>query len=166
MMSFGGLGGARRRAWFESGRWIPWTFVGGFVIVVAVNLTLLLLSLGTWPGLETHDAYEKGLAYNDVLDAASAQAARGWSNQTTYSDGELRVTITDASGAGIEGLRVIGILVRPTHEGLDQRVVLTATGGGTYAAKVALPFAGNWDLRLRAEGSGEPWFASTRLWVR
>jgi nitrogen fixation protein FixH len=164
-MTFG-VNSARRRAWFESGRWIPWTFVGGFVVVVAVNVTMLLLSLGSWPGLETEDAYEKGLAYNEVLDAAAAQATRGWTSRVNYEAGELFIDMTGADGGGIDGLRVTATLLRPTHEGTDQQATLQAVGGGRYAATIALPFEGNWDVRIHTEGIGKPWFGGARIWVR
>ncbi len=152
--------------WWQSGRWIPWTFVGGFGVVFGANVALILFSLGSWTGLETTDAYRKGLAYNDVLAAAEAQAARGWSAQIVYGDGRLEVRLSDADGRGLEGLAVTATFVRPTHEGDDVTVLLAAEGAGRYGVPVALPNAGNWDVRLRAEGIGKPWFASQRIWVR
>ena len=91
--------------WWQSGRWIPWAFVGGFGVVIAANVALILFSLGSWTGLETTDAYRKGLAYNDVLAAAEAQAARGWDHAIDYGDGRLDVRLTDADGRELEGLR-------------------------------------------------------------
>lgn len=152
--------------WWQSGRWIPWTFVGGFGVVIGANVALILFSLGSWTGLETTDAYRKGLAYNDVLAAAEAQAARGWEHAIDYADERLEVRLRDADGRGLEGLVVTATFIRPTNEGDDVTVLMAAEGAGRYGAPVALPYAGNWDVRVRAEGIGEPWFASQRLWVR
>ena len=152
--------------WWQSGRWIPWAFVGGFGVVIGANVALILFSPGSWTGLETTDAYRKGLANNDVLAAAEAQAARGWSAAINYEDGRLDVRLTYADGRGLKGLAVSATFVRPTHEGEDFTIPLAAAGAGQYGAAVDLPYAGNWDVRVRAEGIGAPWFASERLWVR
>ena len=147
-------------------RWIPWTFVGGFGVIIAVNAVLVVFSLSSWTGLETEDAYNKGIAYNEVLAAAEAQSARGWSAAMAYEAGSVEVTLTDKSGAGIAGLTVTAALIRPTHEGYDQTVTLAEVGMGRYAAPVTMPLAGNWDVRVRAEGRGEPWYQTQRIWVK
>lgn len=152
--------------WWQSGRWIPWAFVGGFGVMIGANVALILFSLGSWTRLETTEAYRKGLAYNDVLAAAEAQAARGWDHAIDYTDGRLDVRLSGADGRGLEGLVVAATFVRPTHEGEDVTILLAAEGAGHYGTPVALPYAGNWEVRVRAEGIGEPWFASERLWVR
>ena len=50
--------------------------VAGFVVVVAVNAVMLTLALGTFNGLSTDGAYDRGLAYNQTLAAEAAQQAR------------------------------------------------------------------------------------------
>lgn len=150
----------RQRSW-----WIPWTFVGGFGVIIVVNTVLVISAFNSWSGLETEQAYERGLAFNQVLDATAAQAARGWQSAIQFSDGALDVRLRDRDGTGIEGLRVWATFVRPTNEGLDQTLRLAELGGGRYGAGATLPAAGNWDVRIRAEGRGEDWFAATRIWV-
>ena len=71
-----------------------------------------------------------------------------------------------AGGRGLEGLAVTATFVRPTNDGDDVTIPLAAEGAGRYGAPVALPHAGNWDVRVRAGGIGEPWFASERIWMR
>ena len=151
----------KRRSW-----WIPWTFVAGFVVIITVNAVLVVFSLSTWTGLETEDAYNKGLGYNKVLAAAEAQRARGWSASMAYADGALEVELADRTGSGITGLTVTAALIRPTHEGYDQTVILRETAPGRYALPVTFPLAGNWDVRVRAEGVGDPWYQTTRIWVK
>ena len=84
-------------------RWIPWTFVGGFGVVVVANVFLILFALNSWTGLETDQAYQRGLAYNHTLDAATAQAARGWKTTLGFepsgpSSGRLAVSFADPAG--------------------------------------------------------------------
>ena len=55
--------------------WIPWAFVGFFLVVFAVNGAMMTIAFKTWTGLDTENAYQEGLAYNDRL----AEVARGLS---------------------------------------------------------------------------------------
>ena len=73
---------ARQRA---DGWWYPWTFVAGMLVVIAVNIALVIYAVGTFPGLETDDAYRKGLAYNKTLAAARAQEARAGRVDVRYA---------------------------------------------------------------------------------
>lgn len=148
------------------GRRVLWYLLGGFGIVIAANVVLVVFSLSSWTGLETTHAYEQGLRYNDVLAATEAQAARGWSAKLRYEAGEFIVLLRDRDGNGIAGQRVAATFVRPTHEGFDQTVALKAQGDGRYGASVTLPMLGNWDVHVRAEGRGDAWFTTKRIRVR
>ena len=48
-------------------RWIPWAFVAFFGVVLAANAAMVVIALASWPGLETQQAYQRGLAYDDAL---------------------------------------------------------------------------------------------------
>lgn len=147
-------------------RWIPWTFVGGFAVIIIANSVLVIFSITSWTGLETEDAYNKGLSYNKVLEAAQAQNARGWSTDVDYAAGHLVIRVVDRDGQGIGGLAMQATLIRPTHEGFDQSILLQASEPGRYVAALALPLAGNWDVRVQATGVGDPWYQSQRIWVK
>lgn len=148
------------------GRRVLWYLIGGFGIVIAANAALVVFALSSWTGLETTHAYDRGLHYNDVLAAAEAQAARGWTSKLRYEGGRLTVQLNDRDGNGIAGQRVAATFKRPTQEGYDQTVALRAEGGGRYGADVALPMLGNWDVHVRAEGQGRAWFATERIRVK
>ncbi len=146
------MAGPRPRGW-----WYPWIFVAGMALVVAVNGVLVVYAVGTFPGLETDDHYRKGLAYNDNLAGARAQDALGWHMDLAFvavesaaRSGDLVVRFSDADGRPIEDLEVRVLLVRPTHEGFDDGVALDHRGAGTYAAFVAPPLAGQWEVRVQA----------------
>lgn len=135
------------------GRWYPWMFVGFFGVVFAVNAVMIGIAASTWTGLETRDHYRKGLAYNDVIDAAKAQQARGWQAVLGWTAlegtrGEMAVTLRDRNGDPINGAGVVVELRRPTQASMDMLVPLVARGDGRYVARETLPAAGNWDARL------------------
>ncbi len=60
------------------GWWYPWIFVAGFLVVIAVNGTMLFFATSTFSGLSVERAFERGNAYNAEIAAERAQAARGF----------------------------------------------------------------------------------------
>lgn len=126
--------------------WIPWVFVGGLLLVVAVNAVLVVTAIGSFTGLTTGKSYDKGRAYNHVLAEAARQDALGWSAAVTLSDGVLRVAVRDRAGAPVEG-RLEGVLRRPI-EGTELPFEAAAAAPGAWMGPVALR-AGQWEARLR-----------------
>ncbi|QLH39782.1 MAG: FixH family protein [Defluviicoccus sp.] len=82
---------AQRR---PQGWWYPWTFVVGMLVVVAVNVVLITYAIGTFPGLDTEDAYRKGITYNQTLAAAHEQEARGWQADIQFHNTDETTTGT------------------------------------------------------------------------
>lgn len=131
------------------------------LFVVAVNGLLIYLALSTWTGIETEGAYQKGIAYNDVLSGAKRQAELGWTvkaaiktTQAPDTPQTIRAAYHDRTGAPITGLTVRAYLKRPVHEGFDQELMLTPTDGGRYQGHVRIPLPGQWELRLVARDTG------------
>jgi nitrogen fixation protein FixH len=158
--------GEKRRS-----NWIPWAFVGGFVIIIIASLILALFALDTFTGLETEQPYRKGIAYNDVIAAREAQAARGWRVESAYASaggdaGLFTVTFQDKDGTALDGLTVVAEFGRAVDARYDREIVLQAAGGGSYEAVVELPFKGDWQADIRATGIGDPYRLRERFWVR
>lgn len=161
----------------QPGWWYPWIFVGGMLIVIAVNAVLVILAVSTFSGLETTDHYRKGLAYQDALDATARQAKRGWSVQVDFqprtagaasggqSSGELALVFADRNGAPLERLEVEAQLTRPTQSGFDQTVVLESEGGGRYRTSIVFPLPGQWNLRILAREDDARFQSTHRLFV-
>ena len=59
-------------------RYIPWLFVAGFAIVVAVNATMITFAVGSFSGLYTPKPRERGLHYNGVVAEQKSRDALGW----------------------------------------------------------------------------------------
>lgn len=161
----------------QSGWWYPWIFVGGMALVIAVNVVLVVLAVTTFPGLDTEDHYERGIAYNEALAGAREQTALGWSADIRYEGGgaaaasgahvgQLVVTLRDKLGNPLTGLDVDVRLVRPTHDGFDTRATLIRRGDGAYASPLSLPLAGQWDAYLVARKNGTTFQESHRLFVK
>lgn len=151
--------------------WVPMLFVAGFLVVVGVNAVLIFFAEDTFSGLETQNAYERGLDYNKALDGEAAQERLAWQYQATVSDrGDgrrmLRVRMMDHEGRPLDGLKLDAYLVRPSNEGMDLSLVTRPIGDGAYAVEFALPAPGQWDLRLVAHRGDVAWQYSERLFLK
>lgn len=158
----------------QAPRWsklIPWMFVGGFAIVIAVNGALIYFANSSFSGLETDHAYEIGLHYNQSLEAAAAQEKLGWRGEISLSepsDGQraLSVLFADKLERPIDGLKVEAHLLRPSNAGMDVNLVLDGKGNGRYVSDVTLPAPGNWDVRIVAHDNEHSWQKSERLFAK
>ncbi len=144
-------------------RHIPWLFVLGFAIVVAVNGVMIWFAVGSFSGLYTPKPRDRGLRYNDVVAAQQARDTLGWrieANWRPRSD-RLELVLTDRTGAPLDGARVTVELVRPAEKRPPLGVTMAAVDAGRHAGYAALPARGNWDLDIVVERDGQR-FAQTR----
>lgn len=155
-------------------RWsklIPWMFVGGFAIVIAVNGALIYFAQSSFSGLETEHAYDRGLDYNQTLEAAAAQEKLGWRGDIALSPAaggkhELAVLFADRLERPLDGLKIEAHLVRPANAGMDLNLVLAGKGNGRYVAELALPALGQWEIRIVARDHENSWQKSERLFAK
>lgn len=152
-------------------RWIPWAFVAFFGVVLAANATMIVIAIATWPGLETRQAYQRGLAHDEALEAAAAQAALGWQvgfafEQTGDRSGALRLDLADRFGNRLEEAKVQVAFVRPTHGGYDLVVDLPHYYGGRYLHDIALPLAGQWEARVHIVARAGEYRLRERIYLK
>jgi nitrogen fixation protein FixH len=133
-------GAARRSAW------IPWVFVGGMGIVVAVNAVLIVLALSTFTGTTVPRAFERGRQYDLVLAEAARQAALGWQVEVALNGNSLTVTARDAEGRPLIAT-VEGALHRPLQD-LALPVGFQPVGSGRWAGIADIPLPGQWEARI------------------
>jgi nitrogen fixation protein FixH len=159
------------KQWFFGGhRWIPLLFILFFLGLFAVTGNFVRLALSTFPGLVSTNAYERGLAYDDVIAAEQAQAERGW--QMAFDLPELSgegqiaaLTLVDREGNPIADANVIMMAERMTRYAQQVRVTLTDHGNGRYEAPIAFPIAGRWFVSVLADVSGERHFETREIYL-
>ncbi|WP_341367108.1 FixH family protein [Yoonia sp. BS5-3] len=117
--------------------------VGGFGIILAVNLTLAFNAIATFPGVETRNSYVVSQQFE--ADRAAQNALR-WDVSATITGGVLRVTIQDAAGTPVEAEVTRAVLGRATNTGEDSTPAFTWDGRALTAPVTAQD--GYWNLRL------------------
>jgi nitrogen fixation protein FixH len=126
--------------------WIPWMFVGGMGIVVAVNMVFVFFALTTFTGTTVPRAFERGRQYDLVMAEAARQAALGWQVDLVLVGNRLTVTARDADGRPLAA-RVEGALHRPLQD-LALPIGFQAVGSGRWAGEADVPLPGQWEARI------------------
>lgn len=129
-------------------RIIPWYFVMGFLVVLAVNSFFVYTAVRSNPGVVTEHAYEQGLAYNSVLAETRTEQALGWKGSIRYDQGMLHFTVHDQPGRFLSGATVKAYIDRPLKAGLSQTVALKETSNESYSAPVSFTDPGQWDVTV------------------
>lgn len=117
--------------------------VGGFGIIIGVNLILAWNAVATFPGLEARNSYEVSQTFQ--ADRA-AQLALRWDVSADITGGVLTVTILDDGGNPVEAEVTQAILGQATNVRMDSTPTFTWTGSN-YTAPVTMT-KGYWNLRL------------------
>lgn len=155
-----------------TGRHVLFLMLGFFGIIIATDAYLVYKAVSTFGGVETQDAYRKGLQYNQRIADARVQSDLGWTEkaQIDATTGELKVAITDRDGKAVEGLTMRAVVGRPATNAEDRTVALTPVASGVYAAALGDIEPGNWVATLTAGKSGTDgvlqvqYQAKVRLW--
>lgn len=142
-------------------RIIPWYFVIFFVFLAIINGIMVTLAFDSFSGLVTEHPYEKGIAYNKVVEAAKKQAALGWHGRVSYENNAITYTLTDATKKPMVTKKATAYFSRPTQAGMDFSVPLT---GETTA--VTFPAQGLWEVRVVAETDEHSFQHSERIIVK
>lgn len=149
-------------------RYIPWLFVAGFALVVAVNATMIWFAVGSFSGLYTPKPRERGLHYNEIVAEQRTRDALGWrvAAQWQTQPGRLEIAVFDAAGQPLAGAHMFATLVRPVEKRPPLPVLVSAVDVGRFAGPVDLPVRGNWDVDIVVERDGERYALTRRMFLR
>ncbi|MCA8884067.1 MAG: FixH family protein [Rhodobacteraceae bacterium] len=128
-----------------TGRQVLIFTVGAFGIIVAVNITLAVKAVRTFPGLEVANSY---VASQEFDKARAAQLALGWNVTADYRPGVLEVAFTydDGRPADVASLTALVGWATSTR---DDFVPEFTKAGGVFTAPATME-PGNWNIRLKA----------------
>ena len=135
-----------------TGRHVLWGFIVFFGLIFAMNGVFLYYALSTHTGLDTTNAYRRGLDYNSRLAAEKRQNRLGWQAALTLAPQRDRLTLIVKSKTGlpVSYLDVSALLGRPATDKFDHKLVLKEDSPGRYEADFAPLDAGNWIVTIEA----------------
>jgi len=145
--------------------------VGFFAVIVLVDGFMIYQAVSTFGGIETPDAYRKGVAYNESIAKDEQQSLLGWKDAVKVSGAphRLQVALYDKGDVPVAGKRVVATVGRPATDRYDVTLTLSETSPGLYEAALPSASGGTWIVDLSAYdggSSGEPIYqARRRAWI-
>ncbi|MCF7821936.1 MAG: FixH family protein [Mariprofundaceae bacterium] len=152
----------------------PWIrfCIGLLLTVVVVNVSFVVISATTNPGLVTEEYYRYGMQQNRIDKMYRKQLDRGWQVEMVIpakidpgTAFNVRVKAMDKQGTPISGARSELVAYRPSDADQDATIELQETSKGIYAASLNLPDIGIWDINLLFESEGEKHSLRQRIYV-
>lgn len=151
----------------QRSRWIPWAFVGAFMIVAAVNAGLAIMASRSWTGVVTETPYDTGNDYNRVIAETARETALGWkvgAEAVKADNGKVRISVSvDAVDKPL--IAIEGSLLRPIGMQAPVPLSFEAVAPGRFQTELKLPEQGAWDLHLVIRGKDGQLRTSRRLFV-
>lgn len=144
-----------------TGRRVWWYFVAFFGFIAAINAVMVTLAIRTHSGVVTDHAYEKGLAYNQTIQAQEKQQALAWKAAIDYKNGMLHFVLYDKRNNPILPEQAVATITRPTKSDMDFVVPLN----GTETA-IDFPAKGLWMVRVDVQHEGAHYQQSKRIVVK
>lgn len=140
-----------------TGRHLALLMTGFFGVVIAVNMTLANLAVGTFSGTVVENSYVASQGFNRLLGEARADKALGWKFALARGEhGAVRFTLRDASGRPLSGATVRGQADHPLGAKAPVLLAPREVAPGIYEA--ALP-AGRWHVGIEVRAAGHVWHA-------
>lgn len=129
-----------------TGRKFLMIVIAFFGVVIAVNVTMAVKAVKTFPGLEVSNSYVASQTFDK--DRA-AQEALGWVVEPSYERGFLSLVIRDRGGLPAPVSDISVLVGRTTMANEDMRPEFRYSGG-IFSAPVELGY-GAWLIHLEAK---------------
>lgn len=142
-----------------TGRHMAALIVGGFGIVIAVNLAMAVLASSTFGGVVVENSYAASQEFNSWLDAAERDQGLGWDIGVTRNDaGRLVVSTANVPAGAV----VSGVARHPLGVEADRVLDFEDVAGERFISRQRLP-GGRWTLRLVVTAGGKNWRGERQL---
>lgn len=148
----------RTRAKF-TGRHMTLVFVGGFGIVIAVNLVMASVAIGSFHGTVVDNSYVASQNYNGWLAKAEASRKLGWEVRATQrADGRV---VLDTAGVPAAA-QLAAEAERPLGAREATPLTFAPAGEGRWISDKALA-DGRWQMRIAIEAPQGTWAGESTL---
>ena len=133
--------------------------VGGFGVVVAVNLVMATLAVRGFSGVVVENSYVASQKFNGWLEEAKRETDLGWSATMDRDQaGRLTVLTKDVPA----GATVTTAIRRPIGPPEHETLTLAQMGPDRFASHDPLP-DGRWIARLKISFEGRDWSTEREL---
>ena len=134
-----------------------------FAVIIAVDVSFMVMAIRTFPGQVSVTPYEDGLLYNRHIAQLDAQARLGWRAAAGAEPGQVTLELRDRQDRPLTGLTITGRLERPATETGRVPLRFVEVSPGRYLAPAG-HIAGAWDLTAEArDPKGAVFVAERRL---
>lgn len=129
-----------------TGRHVLIITLSAFGVIIAVNLVMAFLAVGSFPGLEVKNSY---VASQQFDRERAAQQHLGWTARASQDGGQIVIEIVDGQGHHPVLRDFSATIGRPTHKRDDVTPAFDLAGGGVYRAPLRLA-PGAWTIHVQA----------------
>ena len=142
-----------------TGRHMTYVLLGGFGVVIAVNLFMATLAVRGFGGLVVENSYVASQNFNTWLEEAERGEALDWrADIARDSEGRLEV-ITKGVPAGAQ---VTAEIRRPLGQPEHDTLALSDTANGLFTSEDIIP-QGRWIIRLTITADGQSWSTEKQI---
>ena len=137
-----------------TGRHMAAILIGFFGVVIAVNLLMARMAIGTFGGTVVDNSYVASQNFNNWLAQARAEQALGWRIEVARDGGDhLAVTVRDAAGAALPAAQVTALARHPLGRKPERIMRFEDIGAGGFRSTASLG-AGRWQMVITVESDG------------
>lgn len=140
-----------------TGKHVLLMVVSFFTVITAVNIFMASQAIGTFPGVEAKNTY---YASQNFDASRKKQEALGWTVSDSLRDGELRLSMTERSGAPAK-VKDFQVLIGRATESTGDLAPVFAREGADFVTPLELA-PGKWLLRLQAVAEDGTLFRQNR----
>lgn len=142
-----------------TGRHMAMVFVGGFGIVIAVNLVMASFAVGGFHGVVVENSYVASQNFNRWLDKAEQSRALGWEVRSERgADGRVMLTTQGVPAGAV----ITAELRRPIGAKDFASLTFRQTGENTWLSNEAVA-DGRWTMRMAIAAAGQDWAGESEL---
>ncbi|WP_017664238.1 FixH family protein [Porphyrobacter sp. AAP82] len=142
-----------------TGKHMAGIFVGGFAIVIAVNMLMASIAVGSFHGTVVDNSYVASQNYNGWLKQAAASKALGW-QAVPHRRADGRVVVETLAVPA--GARITGTAEHPLGTRADTPLTFAPAGQGRWLSDETLA-PGRWRLRLAVRAGNQAWAGEADL---
>lgn len=136
-----------------TGRHMAAILVTGFGVVIAVNVLMASLAVGTFGGVVVDNSYVASQEFNKWLARADRSRSLGWEPSVNHrADGRVEVSFADDASPDV----LIATARHPLGRLPDTALMFRKVGAGQFVSEAPLT-VGRWTLRLSGRAHEQVW---------